>query len=234
MASPLDNYVIQPRRPLRVVFGLLTVIALTSLIQWYWVNRDGSEKALLTLENQQLIEKVALLEQQLMQQTETLQNLQQVQTMHQTTVQQLQNQLLQLQNKAIELDKELLFYQNITQGNSSSELQIRDFQLRADPENAAQFRYRLVITQGKNITEPITGEVVIQLQKTQSENGEAKTIELTKLEHPLNLRHVQIVEGTLNLSELATPEQVHISLVQKNKTLAAQTFDWQPIQPDTP
>lgn len=234
MASPLDNYVIQPRRPLRVVIGLLTVIVLTVFFQWYWFNRDGSEKTRLTLENQQLLEQVAQLEQQLMQQTEALQNQQQVQTMHQTTVQQLQNQLLQLQNKTIELDKELLFYQNITQGNSSSELQIRDFQLRADTENAAQFRYRLVITQGKNIAEPITGEVVIQLQKIQSENEEAKTVELATLEHPLNLRHVQVVEGTLNLSELATPEQIHISLVQNNKTLVAQTFDWQAIQPDTP
>jgi len=234
MASPLDNYVIQPRRPLRVVLCLLIAILFTSFIQWYWFNRDGSEKNRLTNENQQLLEQVALIEQQLMQQTESMQNQQQVQAMHQATVEQLQNQLVQLQNKVIDLDKELLFYQNITQGNSSSELQIRALQLRADTENPAQLRYRLVITQGKNITEPITGEVVILLQKTQGEGEEAKTVELATLEHPLNLRHVQIVEGLLNLGELATPEQIHISLMQNDKTLVSRTFDWQTIQPTTP
>ncbi|WP_292361303.1 MULTISPECIES: DUF6776 family protein [unclassified Methylophaga] len=204
---------------------------ITGLIQWYWFNHDSGEKARLIEHNKHLTEQVAAMKNQLMQQSESQQNQQQVQAMHQATVQQLQNRLEQLQKKVIDLDKELLFYQNITQGNSTSELQIRDLQLRPEAENPEQLRYRLVITQGKNISEPITGEVMIKLQNSEGEGEEAKTIDLNVTEHPLNLRHVQVIEGVFNLSEISVPEQISVSLRQKDKVLISRNFDW---QTDTP
>lgn len=231
MTSPLDNYVIQPKRPRRFIFWITFAVIITGLLQWYWFNHDSGEKSRLLDQNKLMTEQIASLKTQLMQQTEASQNMQQVQAMHQATVQQLQNRLEQLQKKVIELDKELLFYQNITQGNSTSELQIRDLQIRPDPENTAQLRYRLAITQGKNLSEPITGEVIIKLQETEGEGDKAKVIDLNVTEHPLNLRHVQVIEGVFNMSELKTPQQISVSLRQKDKTLVSRTFDWQTDPP---
>ncbi|HAO25806.1 MAG: hypothetical protein CMH21_08180 [Methylophaga sp.] len=231
MTSPLDSYVIQPKRPWRLILWIVLSVIITGLIQWYWFNHDSGEKARLIEHNKHLTEQVAAMKNQLMQQSESQQNQQQVQAMHQATVQQLQNRLEQLQKKVIDLDKELLFYQNITQGNSTSELQIRDLQLRPEAENPEQLRYRLVITQGKNISEPITGEVMIKLQNSEGEGEEAKTIDLNVTEHPLNLRHVQVIEGVFNLSEISVPEQISVSLRQKDKVLISRNFDW---QTDTP
>jgi len=229
MKSPLDNYVIQPRRrPWRFILWIVLIVAITSLLQWYWFIYDNSEKTRLIGQNKQLTEQVASMKSQLMQQSDLLQNRQQVE---QATSQQLQNRLEQLQKKVIALDKELLFYQNITQGNSTSELQIRDLQLRPEAESPEQLRYRLVITQGKNISEPITGEVIIKLQNSEGEGEEAKTIDLNVTEHPLNLRHVQIIEGVFNLSELPAPEQIQVSLRQKDKILISRSFDWQTDMP---
>lgn len=227
MTSPLDNYVIQPKRPLRFIFWIVFAIVITGLIQWYWFNHDSGDKARLVEQNKQMTEQLASMKTQLMQQTELLQNQQQVKAMHQATAQQLQNRLEQLQKKVIDLDKELLFYQNITQGNSTSELQIRDLQLRPDAENPEHLRYRLVITQGKNITEPITGEILIRLQNIEGEGEKAKAIELNVTEHPLNLRHVQVIEGIFNLTELPEPEQISVDLRQKDKILISRSFDWQ-------
>ncbi|MCB2428017.1 DUF6776 family protein [Methylophaga pinxianii] len=231
MTSPLDNYVIQPKRPRRFIFWITFAVIVTGLLQWYWFNHDSGEKSRLLDQNKLMTEQIASLKTQLMQQTEASQNMQQVQAMHQATVQQLQNRLEQLQKKVIELDKELLFYQNITQGNSTSELQIRDLQIRPDPENTAQLRYRLAITQGKNLSEPITGEVIIKLQETEGEGDKAKVTDLNVTEHPLNLRHVQVIEGVFNMSELKTPQQISVSLRQKDKTLVSRTFDWQTDPP---
>ncbi|ODN68176.1 DUF6776 family protein [Methylophaga muralis] len=227
MTSPLDNYVIQPKRPLRIIFWIVVAIVITGLIQWYWFNHDSGDKARLLEQNKQMTEQLASMKVQLMQQAELMQNQQQVKAMHQATAQQLQNRLEQLQKKVIDLDKELLFYQNITQGNSSSELQIRDLQLRPDSENPEQLRYRLVITQGKNISEPITGEILIRLQNIEGEGEKAKAIELNVTEHPLNLRHVQVIEGVFNLTELPEPEQISVDLRQKDKVLISRSFDWQ-------
>ena len=227
MTSPLDNYVIQPKRPLRIIFWIVVAIVITGLIQWYWFNHDSGDKARLLEQNKQMTEQLASMKVQLMQQAELVQNQQQVKAMHQATAQQLQNRLEQLQKKVIDIDKELLFYQNITQGNSSSELQIRDLQLRPDSENPEQLRYRLVITQGKNISEPITGEILIRLQNIEGEGEKAKAIELNVTEHPLNLRHVQVIEGVFNLTELPEPEQISVDLRQKDKVLISRSFDWQ-------
>lgn len=226
MTSPLDNYVIQPKRPLRIIFWIVVAIVITGLIQWYWFNHDSGDKARLVEQNKLMTEQLASMKAQLMQQSEFVQNQQQVQAMHQATAQQLQNRLEQLQKKVIDLDKELLFYQNITQGNSSSELQIRDLQLRPDAENSEQLRYRLVITQGKNISEPITGEILIKLQNIEGEGEKAKAIDLNVTEHPLNLRHVQVIEGVFNLTELPEPEQISVDLRQKDKILISRGFDW--------
>jgi hypothetical protein len=41
------------------------------------------------------------------------------------------------------------------------------------------------------------------------------------------LRHVQVVEGMIELPEAIMPTSVSVSLIQNKKTTLTQRFDWQ-------
>lgn len=221
-----NKYVIRPHRPFRALLIVVVLIALVVAGQWFWHTHLSAHQAALVLEKTQLQAQLTALETRYQALSESQSSLQQAETMHQSKTTQLENRLQQLQQRAIDLNKELLFYQNITQGNSSSELQVRELQLRADSENPLLMRYRLVITQGENISEPITGTLTVSLIADSEAPGEM----MLAAENGLNLRHVQVAEGTFEIAaDTALPEQVSISLKQADKILTARTFDWNAV-----
>lgn len=134
----------------------------------------------------------------------------------------LRQQLNALQNNIIELDKELDFYHNITQGSTTSKLQVRELQLVADDAKSGLYRYRLVVSQGKKITEPIMGQLNIAI--IGQVNDKSETIKLEK--QPLKLRHVQVFHGQLALVKNMEPRSIKITLTKKNKTILSHTIDW--------
>jgi len=229
--SSLNKHVIKQPKPLRWFGFILAVIAATFAIQWY-VNQNSSlaqQQQLVELKQQQKTLKQQLKDQvrQNQQLSETNADLQLKQTeqqhhlaIQQATDQQLQQQLAELQNKVITINKELVFYQSITQGNTSSKLQVRDFQLTVDEHAVDSYRYRLVITQGQKISKALTGTVNISIN---SDNNESVTLK----EQPLNLRHVQVIEGQLKIADNIEPETITVTIKQQKKTAISQTFDWQ-------
>jgi len=229
--SSLNKHVIKQPKPLRWFGFILAVIAATFAIQWY-VNQNSSlaqQQQLVELKQQQKTLKQQLKDQvrQNQQLSETNADLQLKQTeqqhhlaIQQATDQQLQQQLAELQNKVITINKELVFYQSITQGNTSSKLQVRDFQLTVDEHAVDSYRYRLVITQGQKISKALTGTVNISIN---SANNESVTLK----EQPLNLRHVQVIEGQLKIADNIEPETITVTIKQQKKTAISQTFDWQ-------
>lgn len=222
-----DNYVIRPHRPFRCFFTVFIVAILLSIGQWFWHTKFSSHQTALEIEKIQLAEQLVDLQTRYQALSESQNSLQQAETMHQSKTEQLENRLQQLQQKVFDLNKELLFYQNITQGNTTSELQVRELQLAADSDNPLLMRYRLVITQGENISEAITGAIVVSLAPDQ----ESKASESTMIaEHGLNLRHVQVVEGTFEMSaNAAIPDQIDVRLKQGDKTLASRSFEWKTL-----
>jgi len=232
--SSLNKHVIKQPKPLRWLGFILAIIAITFAIQWY-ANQNSS------LAQQQQVEELSQQQQTLRQQlkdqvrqnqqlSETNADLQLKQTeqqhhlaIQQATDQQLQQQLVELQNKVITLNKELVFYQSITQGNTSSKLQVREFQLSADEHTVDSYRYRLVITQGKKISKALTGTIDISIKPKRDSNNESITLK----EHTLNLRHVQVIEGLLKIADNIEPETITVTIKQKKKAATSQTFDWQ-------
>ena len=232
--SSLNKHVIKQPKPFHWFGFILAVIGITFAIQWY-ANQNS------TLAQKQLITKLEQLQQNLEQQLhiQTTQNQQLNENnaelnyklteqqhhiaIQQATDQQLQQQVAELQNDVINLNKELVFYQTVTQGNSSSKLQIRDILLQADDHVTDSFRYRAVITQGQKISKALTGTITIST--TIKRNGKTETI--TIKEHPLNLRHVQVIEGQLKISNNIEPEKIIITIKQKKKKTVSQIFDWQ-------
>lgn len=229
--SSLNKHVIKQPKPLRWFGFILAIIAITFAIQWY-VNQNSSlaqQQQLAELKQQRQTLKQQLKDQvrQNQQLSETNADLQLKQTeqqhhlaIQQATDQQLQQQLVELQNKIITIKKELVFYQSITQGNTSSKLQVRDFQLTVDEHAVDSYRYRLVITQGQKISKALTGTVNVSIN---SDNNESVTLK----EHPLNLRHVQVIEGQLKIADNIEPETITVTIKQQKKSAISQTFDWQ-------
>ncbi|WP_438970761.1 DUF6776 family protein [Methylophaga sp.] len=219
-------YVIHYRRPYRCLLIVLLAFALAGGGTWYWSQQwrlqqiekltalQSQHKQLLT-ENQRLTER----NQSLMME---LEGNNQLQAMRQATDSQLESELETLQEKLIQLNKELSFYQNITQGTVSSELQIRELHLRSNDENQTLFQYRIVLTQGKKITKALRGKVVLKLTYSTGEETQSRLLN----EHALNIRHVQVLEGTVTLTENEVPVSLQVALTQGEKTLTERTFEW--------
>jgi cell division protein FtsB len=220
-------YVIHPRRPFRCLLIVLLVLALCAFAAWYWGDqwREKQLGKLDALENQyaQMQSDNQRLSEANRSLNEKIHNLTQMQAMRQATDSQLETDLQVLQDKVIELNKELLFYQNITQGNISSQLQVRELHLRATGDDSGTFMYRIVLTQGTRITKAIKGEVLITLNLSDDSEGHSRLLE----QHSLKIRHVQVLEGTVKLAENERPDSIRVMLRQGDKTLTERTFKWE-------
>lgn len=230
MASTMDQLVIKQRRPLRGLFLLLLgiITGAGALGIWLYIHQTEWEKQLSTLQakHQQVLVDNQRLQQQNTRLSTALTGYDQQVATQKAMSAELEQRLKDLQDQVIDLSQELTFYQNITQGNSSSELQVREFELRKDGNDPDAYRYRLVVTQGKNIKEAIQGQITLAIIAGDDNREIAR--------HDLNLRYVQVVEGQLSLSADMQPEKVAVRLSDGNTELASREFDWQVNMPLTP
>lgn len=229
MATP--KLIISESRPLRTIAVVAILLLLTIIGQWYYHQIRNQTLYGEVGELEQALEQLSGQHNQLLLQLNDVakhkvsleQNLseqQQTNTIQQATEQQLQQQLTELQAQVMDLKKELMFYQNITQGNSTSELQVREVFI-TETELPDVYRYRIVITQGKKVSKPLTGNIKLVLNTADSEKGSDIA------EHKLNLRHIQVIEGSVNIAEKVTPKAINISISQGKKTRVNKTVDWQ-------
>lgn len=223
--SSLAKHVIHQPKPYRYALIVVIAVALTATSVWFYLTRsnDSMQSELSTLhhEQQQLVSQYEQLQQQTKALQQELADKNQSLAIQKATDQQLQRRLDDLQNKVVYLNKELIFYQSITQGNTSSKLQIRELELSINnTEQPDNINYRIVITQGENITKPLTGTIQLTL------NYDTDKHQIIS-EHQLNLRHVQIIEGSLKLTDNVIPKSISVTLTQNKKTTLSQTFEWQ-------
>jgi len=226
--SSLDKYVIHKAKPFRLTIFILISIIITAISVWYFLREDSvslqqnlhflQQNLNLSRQNTQQLsdERLDLREQNKLLNNTTNIQLQEL-NIQQATVEQLQQQLVDLQDQVITLNKELLFYQNITQGVTSTDLQIRELHLTADADQSDIIRYRLVITQGKNITKPMTGLMSITIDKDPT----------VMSKQPLNLRYVQLIEGRFKVADSSHIKSITINITQAKKSKISRTFDWQ-------
>lgn len=225
--SSLAKFIVRRHRPYFYVTILVVSVALTFLIQRYvylketqvqqqkvkeYQQLDDSYQQL-RINNEEMTEHISLSDTRLESNKYEL-------DLQKATIEQLEQQLSQQQEQLATLNKELLFYEGLTQGDRPNKLQIRELHLRSDATNSDIVHYRLVITQGKKINQALTGTIEMI-----SEMAQDKTIILA--EHPLNLRHVQLLEGQIKIIDNNEPKSITITIKQKNKTLLSQSFDWQ-------
>lgn len=227
--SVTDRYVISPHRPLRCLVVALFIMLLTNTLQaWYhYHDTYDSDRALTQLKNQHrqtLADHHALLK-KYHQAMNSVNDHQQQLALQTAMTEELGVSLGQLQQTVLDLNKELVFYQTITQGNNTGELQIRELQLRQDTTEADHYRFRVVITQGQNLNAPITGQVELTLNHSNADESQSSRI---AAEHSLNLRHVQVLEGTFKTESNAAPESITVTLRQDDKTLLTRDFEWLP------
>lgn len=225
--SSLSKFIIRQHRPYFYVAILIAAISLTFLIQRYVYLKETH------IQQQQIKEYKQLnnLYQQLRNENEEmskyillsnsrLEDNKYELTLQKETIQQLEKQLSQQQEQLASLNKELLFYEMITQGDRPDKLQIRELNLRPDSLHSDIVHYRLVITQGKKINQALSGTIEMVSNMPQEEP-------IVLAEHPLHLRHVQLIEGQIKIIDQKTPTSITITIKQKKKTLLSQSFDWQ-------
>lgn len=205
---------------------VLSLIIMAAIVWLYYqlpaIDQLQFESASLKTNNIDLLRQNNELTQQQKLLSDKLQNAEQAAAIQKVTNKELQLRIAALQDEVIELRRELDFYQNVTQGNTSTKLQIRELTLTVDDKQVNRFNYRLVVTQGQKITSPITG--LIQLSLT----GETKTTEDTieMSQHQLRLRYLQVLDGQITLADGFTPKTVKVILKQNKKTTLSKVFDW--------
>ena len=229
--SSVTKFIIRQHRPYVYAAILIAVVALTFFIQRYLYLKE-------TQIQQQKIKKYQQLDdlyQQLRNKNEELgeyivlsdarldDNKYELE-LQKETIAQLGQQIGRQQQQLSDFNKELLFYQTITQGDRPNKLQIRELVLRSGDANSDIVHYRLIITQGKKINQALTG--TIEMISNMSEE-ESTVI----AEHPLNLRHVQLIEGQIKIFDDNEPKSITIIIKQKKKELLSQSFDWQLSSP---
>ncbi len=227
MSLSLTKFIIRPHRPYFYVVILIIAVALTVFIQHYVYLKATQVQQQQIKQYHQLKDVYKQLKNTHEEMNETLSlnskilddNKHEL-SLQKSTIQQLEQQLIQQQQQLATLHKELLFYETITQGDRPNKLQIRDLHLRLDDTHSDIVHYRLIITQGKKINQPLTGTIEIIGDMPQQHS-----IAIT--EHPLNLRHVQLIEGQITISNNEPPESITITIKQKNKMLLSQSFNWQ-------
>ncbi len=223
--SSLKKHVIAPAKPFRFKLMMLVLSLIPAIAVWVYFTQISTvtidalakleqQQTLLLSENNTLLKERDQLSDELTQQQFYL-------ATEKATDQQLQSRLDELQNKVVELKQELLFYQNITQATTSSKLQVRSLDLTPSI-NDNTVKYRVAVSQGQKITEPLTGKVIISLLMADETS--------ISQEHVLNLRHIQIFDGALTIDSTAKPSKIVVSVIRKNKTLTSKTFDWKTTQ----
>ncbi len=225
--SSLAKFIVRQHRPYFYVSILIVSIALTFLIQRYVYLKETQVQQQKFKEYQQLDDLYQQLRSEnkemskyiLLSDTHLEDNKYEL-DLQKSTIQQLEKQHGLQQEQLAALNKELLFYETLTQGERPNKLQIRELHLRSDPTNSDIVHYRLVITQGKKINQALTGTIEMVSNMPQDKM-------ITLAEHPLNLRHVQLIEGQIKIIDNDEPESITITIKQKKKTLLSQSFDWQ-------
>jgi hypothetical protein len=223
--SALSKHVIHQPRPLRRLAISLVALIVAMILVWLYVEYKTEQLQqqvnTLSRQNKQLINsqnEFALssqhLSEQLFEQRHHL-------AIQNELDQELKQQISSLQNEVVDLNRELAFYHNITQGNANTELHVRELELIQDKLNKQQVHYRLVLSQGKKITKPISGKLSLQLVSANKE------FDLPIIEHTFKLRHVQVLTGSITLTDTMQPDAVTVKYKQDNNKSRTQRFDWQ-------
>ena len=211
----------------KMLLKLVIVLIVIALIIWLYRQQTTGELsdkiAMLEQENGQLLAYKKSLTEQHKNVTEQLLSEQQAAAVQKVTNAKLLQRLNTLQDSIIELNKELSFYQNITQGTATSKLHVRELNITAAKKQSNHYHYQLVISQGKKISKPIQGQLTLSL--IGQVGPDIKTISIN--EHQLKLRHVQVFNGQIKLPENMEPKSIKISLTQMKKTTLSKTIDWQ-------
>lgn len=207
-----------------LLIALIVLITLALAVSTYrYLSKDGLAGTLLAVkqENLTLHRHNSQLEAQRKELIEDSLNQQQQMALQQATATELQSQLTELQNNIITLRQELDFYQNITQGQTTSKLHVRELRITADKLKEG-YQYQLVLSQGKKISQPLKGKIKLTL------NGQIAGKDATQHigEHALKLKHVQILQGQIQLDADFIPSSVNISITDKNKKRLNTTLDW--------
>jgi len=215
------------QQTVKTLLKVVIVLIVIALIIWLYRQQTTGELAdkiaILEQENTQLLAYKKSLTEQHESVTEQLLSEQQAAAVQKVTNAKLLQQLNILQDSVIELNKELSFYQNITQGSATSKLHVRELNITADDTQSHYYHYQLVISQGKKISKPIEGQLTLSLIGKVGQD--TKTLNIN--EHQLKLRHVQVFNGHIKLPEDMEPKSIKISLIQKKKTTLSKTIDWQ-------
>ena len=233
--TKLPNHVIRTSSPLRCSF-IISLLSLSVLALSYYawqqhkkLQQQAQQYGVIQQsqsdqqrQSQQQVEKIGSQQQLLSETTATARKKGQALAIQEATNEHLENQLTTLQDKLLDMEKKLSFYQASNPDNKTGGLKIHGFQLFSDnTKQPNQLRYRLILTQSQRIETALEGKATLQLP------GEENSASIILTESPFKLRYVQVIEGYFVLEKGISPSEITVILSQEGKEKRRQSFDWQ-------
>ncbi len=222
------DYVISKRRTPGWYWGiLLTTLAFATIafISGYLLRMYQSDAGYATEQEN------SKLEQQLAKAGERIQHLQQTLNIEVATAAASRQEMVHLQKKMREIEKELVFYRSVLAPEQSVKgLQIGA--LKLTPTDVRHYQFSLLLYQARDQSRRVSGKVSLLL--IGEENGEtvqrdfANLGALSEKNAQFQFKYLEKIEGTLELPEGFRPTGVRVIAATKgrNAETISQDFPW--------
>lgn len=234
----MTKLVVKKHRPLEIFLYCLLFSAIVSILVWLFLDAThwsvikgrfsrGQESKtlweanrLLEQENDQLREKVIMLER--------------LTKLDEKTAGQLQNEIRKLQDKVYELTGEVEFYQGIMSSTSNSKgLNIQGLYVEST-DQPELYRYKLILT---NVAKSDNIKVSFNIVFEGINGSESQILSLDEVKtgsapaQTISFRNFERVEGSFSLPPEFKPLRVVVKLKQKgvSKSAVQRVFEWPAI-----
>ncbi|MDT8398845.1 MAG: hypothetical protein RQ899_09545 [Pseudomonadales bacterium] len=235
--SKQERMVVVPYQPWRTfVIGtsVLLLLLATGFGSYYFGLNQGARKSgNASAERDQLLLDVADYRQQLEALGQELVNSQQASVVDRQALESVQETILSLRGKIVQLEEDVVFYKQIlSPENDETGLVIGQLDLFVTgTEN--RFRYRLELKQLGNNDVPIEGHVnvnILGVQEHEDVSMPLRSLAVSNmpLDIKLQFRYFQNIEGELVIPDNFVPEKVQIIAVAegRNAKTVQKSFGW--------
>jgi len=232
----MSHVIIKQHKPYQLAIIVIALSILVTLLTWFYLDENhwSTIKSHVSLSNETMkyMEEIQALQRENEELKERIILLERTTQIDSQMAAELQESLRQQQDEIYQLKGELEFYRGVMSSTSSAAgMNIQAMQVDKLPEDG-NYRFRLVLTHVTRRDRVIEGKVDIRFEGIM--NGRMTTLDIRDMSQDsvmdlsFKFRNFKRFEGNINIPEGFMPQRVIVDLHPKEKRLSRITkvFNW--------